>query len=71
MSAHSTTDVDLDAWECPDCGGAGRVSRYHKVTHQLGTDELPFWDECESCEGVGYCGPDAEARAKAQEGGAA
>lgn len=51
---------ELDAWECAECGGAGRVTRYRKVTHQLGADELPFWEECETCEGVGFCGPDAE-----------
>lgn len=56
-------EPEIDAWECGDCGGQGRVSRYHKVSHQLGTDELPFWDECPSCEGLGSCGPDAEQRA--------
>ena len=62
ITQHTPVDDDLDAWECPECCGQGRVTRYHKVTHQLGTDDLPFWDECEACEAVGYCGPDAEAR---------
>lgn len=62
-NTHEPDVDDLDAWECPECGGAGRVTVYHKVTHQLGTDELPFWDECAVCTGVGYCGPDAERRA--------
>lgn len=53
-------EQDLDAWECPDCGGAGRRAVYHSVTHQLGTDDLPFWEACETCDGIGYCGPDAE-----------
>lgn len=57
MSTQHTPD--LDAWECPDCCGAGRIERYHEVTHQLGRDELPFWDECEACDGIGFCGPDA------------
>jgi hypothetical protein len=52
-----------DAWECSSCGGQGKYTRYHKVTHQLGSDELPFWDECETCGGLGSCGPDAERRA--------
>lgn len=54
---------DLDAWECSDCGGTGRVTVYHDVTHQLGTDSLPFWEECPTCEGLKFCGPDAEKRA--------
>lgn len=52
-----------DAWECSSCGGQGRYTRYHKVTHQLGSDELPFWEQCETCGGLGSCGPDAERRA--------
>lgn len=65
MSAH-TPDVDgdeLDAWECNDCGGEGRVTVYHDVTHQLGTDSLPFWETCQTCDGLKFCGPDAEKRA--------
>ncbi len=54
---------EYDAHECPDCGGQGQVSRYHEVSHQLGTDLLPFWDECATCEALGWCGPDASARA--------
>lgn len=54
---------EYDAHECPDCGGAGRVTRYSKVTHQLGSDDLPFLEECETCGGLGSCGPDAERRA--------
>jgi DnaJ-class molecular chaperone len=54
---------DMDAVECPDCGGHGRREVYRDVTHQLGTDKLPFWEECETCSGTGYCGPDAEKRA--------
>lgn len=55
----SQEEQDLDAWECPDCGCAGRRTAYHKVTHQLGHDVLPFWETCETCDGVGYCGPEA------------
>ena len=74
MSTQNTRErpvepVDLDAWECPDCGGEGRVTRYHKVTHQLGSDDLPFWDECETCEGVGFCGTDAALMAAAKTKG--
>lgn len=65
-------DDDLDAWECCDCGGHGKREKYEKVTHQLGSDMLPFMVECETCGGVGYCGPDAEKRAAiAKAGGAA
>lgn len=64
-------EVELDAWECPECGGHGKRTVYHKVTHQLGTDELPFWETCETCDGIGYCGPDDEKRAAIQAPGAA
>ena len=53
---------NLDAWECCGCGGAGKREVYHDVTHQLGTDSLPFIDACDECGGVGHCGPDAERR---------
>lgn len=56
--------AEPDAWECKECFGQGKIERYHKVTHQLGSDMLPFLDECEVCEGLGYLGPDAEIRAK-------
>lgn len=55
--------IELDAHECPDCGGAGKVTAYHKVSHQLGVDSLPFLDECETCDTLGWCGPDASKRA--------
>lgn len=64
--AHEAIELALgeeDAWECSSCGGQGRYTRYHKVTHQLGSDELPFWEQCETCGGLGSCGPDAERRA--------
>lgn len=67
MSTQRTSD--LNAWECAGCGGAGRIERDHKVTHQLGTDELPFWDECETCDGIGFCGPDAARAALAKAEG--
>ena len=54
---------EYDAHECPDCGGSGRVTRYSEVTHQLGSDDLPFFEDCETCGGLGWCGPDAEKRA--------
>lgn len=53
---------EYDAHECPDCGGSGRVTRYSKVTHQLGSDVLPFLEDCKTCGGLGWCGPDAEKR---------
>ena len=65
--AKGMTTPDLDAWECRECCGQGSVTRLHKVTHQLGTDLMPFDDECEACEGLGYCGPDAAERAKATQ----
>ncbi|MPT55006.1 hypothetical protein [Delftia sp.] len=54
---------EYDAHECPECGGAGKKTVYHDVSHQLGKDSLPFLDECEACAGLGWCGPDAEKRA--------
>jgi len=52
-------EEDLDAWECDACDGTGSYTVYRAVTHQLGTDELPFTEVCEVCGGGGYCGPDA------------
>lgn len=58
---HTPEEPDeIDARECAGCGGAGLVTRYRKVTHQLGSDEPPFWEECEACGGVGFCGPDSD-----------
>jgi len=54
---------DLDAWDCPTCCGTGKVTELHEVTHQLGTDMLPFGADCPACDGIGHCGPDAEKRA--------
>jgi len=54
---------DLDASECRDCCGSGKVDRWHAVTHQLGTDDMPFREDCPSCEGMGFVGRDAELRA--------
>lgn len=54
---------EYDAHECTECGGEGKKTAYHNVTHQLGTDSLPFLDECETCQSIGWCGPDAEKRA--------
>ena len=55
--------AELDAWECDDCNGSGRVTVYQDVTHQLGTDSLPFYETCPTCDGLKFCGPDAEKRA--------
>lgn len=54
---------ELNAHECAGCGGAGKTEVYRKVSHQLGSDELPFMEECEWCLGIGWIGPDAEKRA--------
>lgn len=63
VPTETTFDLDdLDAWECSDCCGQGKYEKYEKVSHQLGSDMLPFMVTCESCEGLGYCGPDAEKR---------
>ena len=40
--------------ECEACCGRGKVRADHEVTHQLGTDTIPGWDECEACEGYGW-----------------
>lgn len=56
-------DDDLDAWECSACCGQGKYEKLEKVSHHFGWDMLPFMVECETCGGLGYCGPDAEKRA--------
>lgn len=63
VAQNTSAADDLDAWVCADCGGEGRVTVYHNVSHQLGTDSLPFWETCTACDGLKFCGPDAEKRA--------
>lgn len=56
---------ELDAWVCDHCNGDG----WHWQEHQVGerkTDVQQLKTHCDKCEGLGYCGPDAEARAALQ-----
>ena len=56
---------ELDAWVCDHCNGGG----WHWQEHQVGerkTDVQQLKTHCDKCEGLGYCGPDAEARAALQ-----
>ena len=54
---------EYDAHRCNECCGTGRTTVYHEVSHLLGVDSLPFWENCEACEAIGWIGPDAEKRA--------
>lgn len=62
----TTKSNELDAWGCPECFGHGKFEVYKKVSHLLGSDMLPFIEECEACEGVGFFGPDAQKMALAR-----
>lgn len=56
---------ELDAWVCDHCNGDG----WHWQEHQVGerkTDVQQLKTHCDKCEGLGYCGPDAKARAALQ-----
>ena len=55
---------DLDAWRCPDCGGAGEIARSETQKHY--TVPIMWTEECETCHGTGWLGPDAEKAAQAQ-----
>jgi hypothetical protein len=52
---------ELDATQCEECAGAGRIAANHKVDDSGFT--LPGWDECEACESLGWVGPEAKKRA--------
>lgn len=57
---------DLDAWRCETCDGRGRVdSSYtvHVLEHGKGAGEILTTECCDACEGLGFCGPDAVAKA--------
>jgi len=63
LNSTDLNSTDLDAWDCDDCSGTGSVTKLEAVTHQLGTDMMPFDVTCPTCDGLGQCGPDAEKRA--------
>ena len=52
---------EYDAHECPECGGHGRHEQYGHVDRS----GIPVSSmvHCDACEGIGWCGPDAEKRA--------
>lgn len=52
---------EYDAYECPECGGAGRQAKSAAVDNSGYT--LDYWEHCETCDGLGWVGPDAEKRA--------
>ena len=52
---------EYEAHECPDCGGHGKRATNDRVDASGYT--LPAWAICDTCGGIGYCGPDAQARA--------
>lgn len=51
-------DDDLDAIRCPDCGGAGETAR--SETQKNYTMPIMWTEECDTCNGTGWLGPDAE-----------
>lgn len=67
--------TDLDTYECDECCGKGFNWVHHQVAERK-SDTQEFADECATCDGRGYIGPDAderaaeEAKAAQAEGGA-
>ena len=52
---------EYDAHECPTCGGHGKHEEHTHVDRS--GCALTSMVHCDTCEGVGWCGPDAEKRA--------
>lgn len=52
---------EYDASRCPDCDGEGR----RETGGYVDGSGYPhtYMECCDTCEGVGWCGPDAEKRA--------
>lgn len=53
---------EYDAHECPDCGGKGRRAESGAVDNSGYT--LDYWQHCDTCGGLGWCGPDAQKRSE-------
>jgi len=52
---------EYDAHECPDCAGEGRRAVSGAVDDSGAT--LDYWQHCDTCDGDGWVGPDAQKRA--------
>lgn len=61
-------DGCLDAWKCERCHGKGWHWQSESVNHgkAIGVESVDLKTHCDACEGVGWCGPDAERAAPAQ-----
>lgn len=57
---------EYDATQCCDCCGKGWNDAWKKVSGHFAGGET-FREECESCDGLGWVGPDAEKRAKLEK----
>lgn len=53
--------LDLDAWECEQCSGNGWYWKEFQVAERK-SDTQELRQDCEVCGGIGYLGPDAEAK---------
>ena len=62
---------DLDAWKCECCHGKGWHWKSESVNHgkEIGVENVDLKTHCDACEGVGWCGSDAERAALAQKEG--
>ena len=69
--AAQSADPDLDAWECEKCHGTGIHEFAGYGDSPRGQYPITQREDCDQCETVGWCGPDAEAAARAAQGGAA
>ena len=58
---------DLDAWKCEHCHGKGWRWQSESVNHgkEIGVENVDLRTHCDACEGIGWCGPDAERAATA------
>lgn len=53
---------EYDAHRCPECDGEGRVETWGAVDNS--GHHYSCMACCDTCGGIGWCGPDAEKRAK-------
>ncbi|CAN7446928.1 hypothetical protein LJR066_002790 [Acidovorax sp. LjRoot66] len=53
---------ELDAWKCDRCHGKGWHWEAVSINHgkEIGVENVDLKTSCDDCEGVGWCGPDAD-----------
>ena len=67
--AAQLTEPDLDAWKCEKCHGTGIHEFDGYGDSPRGQYPITEREDCDQCETIGWCGPDAEAAARAAQGG--